>query len=39
MQGLLRELALFDLGIDSKLRACDLASLRVRDVCHGARKT
>ncbi len=32
-----RELALFDLGIDSKLRACDLVSLRVRDVCHGDR--
>ena len=30
-----RELALFNLGIDSKLRACDLVSLRVRDVCHG----
>ena len=30
-----RELALFDLGIDSKLRACDLVKLRVRDVCHG----
>ncbi len=31
-----RELALFNLAIDSKLRACDLAKLRVRDVCHGA---
>jgi integrase len=31
----LRELALFNLGIDSKLRGCDLVSLRVRDVCHG----
>jgi integrase len=37
MQGRLRELALFDLGIDSKLRACDLLGLRVRDVCHGDR--
>ena len=37
MQGRLRELALFDLGIDSKLRACDLVSLHVRDVCHGER--
>jgi hypothetical protein len=37
MQGRFRELALFDLGIDSKLRACDLLSLRVRDVCHGDR--
>src|SRR3984957_13592039 len=32
-----RELALFDLGIDSKLRACDLLKLKVRDVCHGDR--
>src|SRR5215471_18931842 len=37
IQGRLRELALFDLGIDSKLRACDLVKLRVRDVCHGDR--
>ena len=37
IQGRVRELALFDLGIDSKLRACDLVSLRVRDVCHGDR--
>jgi hypothetical protein len=32
-----RELSLLDLGIDSKLRACDLVALRVRDVCHGDR--
>ena len=32
-----RELALFNLGIDSKLRACDLTSLQVRDICHGDR--
>lgn len=32
-----RELALFNLGLDSKLRACDLVKLRVRDVCHGSR--
>ena len=30
-----RELALFNLAIDSKLRSCDLVKLRVRDVCHG----
>jgi integrase len=30
-----RELALFNLAIDSKLRACDLIQLRVRDVRHG----
>ena len=27
-----RDLALFDLGIDAKLRACDLLDLRVSDV-------
>ena len=31
-----RDLALFNLGIDSKLRACDLVRLHVRDVCHGS---
>ena len=30
-----RDLALFDLGIDSELRGCDLMKLRVRDICHG----
>jgi integrase len=30
-----RELALLNLGIDSKLRGCDLVKLKVRDVCHG----
>ena len=33
----IRDLALFDLAIDSKLRACDLVRLRVRDVAHGER--
>ncbi|MEO6923723.1 MAG: hypothetical protein ABI142_07860 [Bryocella sp.] len=32
-----RDLALFDLAIDSKLRACDLVKLRVLDVAHGHR--
>ena len=32
-----RDLALFDLAIDSKLRAWDLVKLRVRDVSHGDR--
>jgi len=32
-----RDLALFDLAIDSKLRACDLVRLKVRDVAHGER--
>lgn len=31
----IRELALFNLAIDSKLRACDLLKLRVKDVSHG----
>lgn len=35
MAGRARDLALFDLGIDSKLRGCDLVKLRVRDICHG----
>jgi hypothetical protein len=30
MQGRTRELALLNLGIDSKLRGCDLVKLRVR---------
>jgi len=30
-----RDLALFNLAVDSKLRACNLMTLRVRDVCHG----
>jgi hypothetical protein len=30
-----RDLALFNLAVDSKLRACDLMTLRVRDICHG----
>lgn len=32
----LRDLALFNLAIDSKLRGCDLVRLRVLDVCHGS---
>lgn len=35
MEDRVRELALFNLGIDSKLRGCDLVALKVRDVCHG----
>ena len=34
-----RDLALFNLAIDSKLRACDLVKIRVRDVSHGDRVT
>src|SRR6266498_5439297 len=31
-----RELALFNLAIDSKLRGCDLVALRVHDVVQGS---
>lgn len=31
----IRDLALFNLAIDSKLRGCDLVDLRVRDIAHG----
>lgn len=34
--GRLRDLALFNLAIDSKLRGCDLVKLRVLDICHGS---
>ena len=33
----IRDLALFNLAIDSKLRACDLVKLKVRDITHGDR--
>jgi integrase len=32
-----RELALFNLAVDSKLRSCDLVKLRVKDVTRGDR--
>ena len=32
-----RDLALFNLAIDSRLRACDLVILRIDEVCSGAR--
>jgi integrase len=32
LEGLVRDLALFNLAIDSKLRGCDLVALRVDDV-------
>jgi integrase len=35
MESRVRELALFNLGIDSKLRGCDLVALKVGDVSHG----
>lgn len=33
----IRDLAMFNLAIDSKLRGCDLVNLRVRDVTHGSQ--
>jgi integrase len=32
-----RDLAIFNLAIDSKLRACDLVKLRLDDVCSGLK--
>ena len=32
-----RELAMFNLAIDCKLRGCDLVGLRVRDITHGTQ--
>ena len=32
---LMRDLAIFNLAIDSKLRACDLVKLRLDDICSG----
>lgn len=31
----IRDLALFNLAIDSKLRSCDLIKIRVVDIAHG----
>ncbi|WP_421358045.1 tyrosine-type recombinase/integrase [Agrobacterium rosae] len=36
MSGAIRELALFNLAIDSKLRACDLVKLKVEDLWSGS---
>ena len=37
LSGRLGDLALFNLAIDSKLRACDLVKLRVQDICQSGR--
>jgi integrase len=37
LTGRTRDLALFNLAIDSKLRGCDLVNLRVSDVIHGTQ--
>lgn len=36
LAGRARDLALFNLALDSKLRGCDLISLRLRDICQGS---
>lgn len=36
MSSNIRELAMFNLAIDSKLRACDLTQLLVQDICQGS---
>lgn len=33
----IKELALFDLAIDSKLRSCDLVKLKIRDILQGSK--
>ncbi len=33
----MRDLAMFNLAIDSALRACDFVALRVRDICKSGR--
>ncbi len=37
MANKIRELVLFNMAIDSKLRGCDLVSLRLSDVMHGGK--
>ena len=37
LKGICRDLALFNLAIDSKLRACDLVRLKVSDVSVGSQ--
>jgi integrase len=37
LEGRKRDLAMFNLAIDSKLRGCDLVRLQVNDVCVGDR--
>jgi len=36
MKNRIRDLAMFNIAIDSKLRGCDLVKLRVKDVAHGS---
>src|SRR3546814_10456792 len=39
LDGRLRDLALFNLAVDSKLRACDLVRLRIGDIAPQDRKS
>jgi len=36
LEGKTRDLALFNMALDSKLRGCDLVSLKVSDVAYGS---
>lgn len=36
LEGKVRDLALFNLALDSKLRGCDLVKLKVSDVAYGS---
>jgi integrase len=36
LQQSIREIALLNLGLDSKLRSCDLLKLKVKDIMHGS---
>ena len=37
LEGRQRDLAMFNLAVDSKLRGCDLVRVRIDDVCAGGR--
>jgi hypothetical protein len=39
VEGQIRDLALFNLAIDSKLRGCDLVALKVDDVARAATRS
>jgi hypothetical protein len=38
LEGRIRDLALFNLAIDSKLRGCDVVAVKVEDVVHGSAR-
>ena len=39
VEGRKRDLALFNLAVDSKLRGCDIVSIRVEDIAHEATRS